>query len=79
MNSDRVWELVFLVGKVFIYGLAVYMACVWACVPLWVRSIVRHLEALNKSQSETNRLLTALLHPADARNRESEATRNPFQ
>lgn len=79
MNWPRTLEILAAVGVAIAYGLAVYFAILWACVPVWVRAILRQLEALNKSQSETNRLLADILNPGSHRHRDSEATRNPFQ
>ena len=79
MNWERTLEILVVVGVAIAYGIGIYFAILWACVPLWVRSILRQLESLNKLQSETNRLLDEMLHPGSRIHRESEATRNPFQ
>lgn len=77
-NWDSFWEIVGRLIVILPYLFGLIMAIVWTCLPFWVRSILRQLEALNKAQAETNQLLRQIVNPGGTVHRDSDATRNPF-
>lgn len=78
MDSYSFWELIGRLIAISPYIFGLIMAIIWACVPFWVRSILRQLESLNTKQAETNHLLRQIVAPGSRVHRESDVTRNPF-